>query len=163
VTLEEVVSRLATRVQSLEDELAITRLLTSYGFAVDGDDPDGCADLYTADAQFVLDGKPLLSGREELRTIVTSETHQAILPGCAHVMGPFAVEVAGDRATATGYATVFVAEAGGRQIWRQSLGRWELTRTGGGWRIERRESWAIGLPGGQQAARRALHAQLSDR
>jgi ketosteroid isomerase-like protein len=161
LTLEEVVTQLATRVRSLEDELMITRLLTAYGLAVDGNDADGCADLYSPEAEFWLDGEKTLSGRAELSTIVTSEAHQAILPGCAHVMGPFAVEVSGDRATATGYATVFVAESGGRQIWRQSFGRWELTRTESGWRVQRRDSWAIGLPGGQQAARRALHVQLA--
>src|ERR1700712_1453339 len=103
--LEQLVSRLAERVQALEDELAITRLLTSYGFAVDGDDPDGCADLYSPDAVFELDGKVAASGREELRTIVTCDAHQEILPGCAHVMGPFVVEVTSDTAVATGYAT----------------------------------------------------------
>jgi SnoaL-like domain len=56
-----------------------------------------------------IDDAVRLEGREEIRTIVTSDAHQAILPGCAHVMGPFTVEVSGDGATATGYATVYVA------------------------------------------------------
>ncbi len=169
--LEDVVARLAERVQSLEDELAITRLLTSYGFAVDGDDADGCAEIYTPDAVVSIDDTVLLTGREEVRTIVTSDAHQAILPGCAHVMGPFTVAVRGDTATATGYATVYVADDDGggdggadgrmasrRPVWRQSLSRWELTRTAGSWRVARRTSWAIGRAEGQAIARAALQA-----
>lgn len=159
--LERLLLELAARVQAVEDELAITRLLTSYGFAVDGDDAEGCADLYAADAVFELDGAVALAGREELRTIVTCDAHQAILPGCAHVMGPFTVDVTGDLATATGYATVYVADAGKRKIWRQSLGRWELARRGGRWLVTRRSSWAVGRPEGQQAARAALAAHLT--
>ena len=159
--LQELIAGLAARVQAVEDELAITRLLTSYGFAVDGDDAEGCADLYSPDAVFELDGEVALTGREELRTIVTCDAHQAILPGCAHVMGPFSVEVDGDTATATGYATVYIAEAGRRKIWRQSLGRWELSRVNGRWVVTRRSSWASGRPEGQQAAREAVRAQLT--
>jgi ketosteroid isomerase-like protein len=166
--LEEAVARLAERVQSLEDELAITRLLTSYGFAVDGDDADGCAEIYTPDAVVSIDDTVLLTGREQVRTIVTSDAHQAILPGCAHVMGPFTVAVTGDSATATGYATVYVAVGSAdrgsdgvtspRQVWRQSLSRWELTRTDRGWRVARRTSWAMGRAEGQAIARAALQA-----
>lgn len=155
-TLEEVVSRLADRVQALEDELAITRLLTSYGFAVDGDDPDGCADLYAPDAVVTIDDTVTLTGRAEVRTIVTSDAHQEILPGCAHVMGPFTVAVSGDSATATGYATVYIADDGSRHVWRQSLSQWGLARRQGQWKVVRRTSWAIGRAEGQAIARAAL-------
>ena len=154
-TLAQTVAQLARRLTALEDELAITRVLTAYGLAVDGDDADGCADLYAPDGTVVIDGGTTLTGREELRTIVTSDAHQAILPGCAHVMGPFVVEVTGDRATATGYATVAVAGEPDRRIWRQSLSRWELSRTPAGWRVDGRNTWATGRPEGQQAAREA--------
>lgn len=159
--LEAIVERLAARLQAVEDELAITRLLTSYGFAVDGDDPDGCADLYAPDALVTIDDNVTLRGREELRGIVTSEAHQAILPGCAHVMGPFTVHVTADTATATGYATVYVADEAGRSVWRQSLSRWTLGRESGAWRVQRRESWAIGREPGQQLARAGVQQVLT--
>ena len=76
---------------------------------MDGDDADACADLYSPDAVVTIDDVTTLRGRDEVRGIVTSDAHQAILPGCAHVMGPFTVHVSGDTATATGYATVYVA------------------------------------------------------
>ena len=159
--LEATVERLAARLQAVEDELAITRLLTSYGFAVDGNDPDGCADLYAADALVTIDDVTTLRGRAELRGIVTSEAHQAILPGCAHVMGPFTVHVSGDTATATGYATVYVAGEAGRGVWRQSLSKWTLGRIGVAWKVQRRESWAIGREQGQQLAREGVQQVLS--
>jgi uncharacterized protein (TIGR02246 family) len=158
--LEATVDRLAARLQAVEDELAITRLLTSYGFAVDGDDPDGCADLYAPDAVVTIDDVTTLRGREELRGIVTSDAHQAILPGCAHVMGPFTVHVTGDTATATGYATVYVADDTGRSVWRQSLSRWTLGRVSGRWQVERRESWAIGRGPAQMIAREGVRRVL---
>jgi uncharacterized protein (TIGR02246 family) len=160
--LETTVQQLAARLQAVEDELAIIRLLTSYGFAVDGDDPDACAGLYSPDALVTIDDSVTLQGRQELRGIVTSEAHQAILPGCAHVMGPFSVHVSGDTATATGYATVYVAEGENRKIWRQSLGRWTLARTPDGWRVTRRESWARGREPGQRLARESVRKTLSN-
>jgi uncharacterized protein (TIGR02246 family) len=159
--LEARVAALAARLAAVEDELAITRLLTSYGFAVDGDDADACAGLYSPDALVTIDDVTTLQGRDEVRTIVTSDAHQAILPGCAHLMGPFAVQVSGDTATATGYATVYVADEAGRRVWRQSLSRWTLQRRPEGWRVQRRESWAIGRAQGQEIARQGVHAELN--
>jgi uncharacterized protein (TIGR02246 family) len=158
--LEELVQSLAARLQAVEDELAITRLLTSYGFAVDGDDPDGCADIYTSDAVVIIDAATTLQGRDEVRGIVTSDAHQAILPGCAHVMGPFTINVWGDIASAIGYATVYVADEAGRSVWRQSLGRWMLKRVSGAWKVEHRESWAIGTGLAQLIARLGLRQAL---
>jgi uncharacterized protein (TIGR02246 family) len=159
--LQALVEQLAARLQAVEDELAITRLLTSYGFAVDGDDADACAALYSPDALVTIDDAVRLEGREEIRTIVTSDAHQAILPGCAHVMGPFTVEVSGDGATATGYATVYVAGETGRIVWRQSLSRWTLQRRPEGWRVQRRESWGIGREQAQEIGREGVGRTLS--
>jgi uncharacterized protein (TIGR02246 family) len=159
--LEALVQTLAARLQTVEDELAITRLLTSYGFAVDGDDADACADLYSPDALVTIDDAVRLEGRDAIRTIVTSDAHQAILPGCAHVMGPFTVQVSGDGATATGYATVFIVDESGRTVWRQSLARWTLQRRPEGWRVQRRESWAMGREQGQAIAREGVRRELS--
>jgi ketosteroid isomerase-like protein len=158
--LAQSVNDLSARLQRVQDELEVTRLLTSYGFAVDGDDADGCADLHADDAVVTLDDVVTLTGREQIRSIVTSDAHQAVLPDCAHVMGPFAVEVSGDHATATGYLTIYTLKNGVRRIWRQGLSRFELSRHLAGWRIDRRESWSMGRQEGQAHARQALHAEL---
>ncbi len=160
--LEATVERLAARLQAVEDELAITRLLTSYGFAVDGDDPEACADLYSPAAVVTIDDVTTLRGRAELRGIVTSDAHQAILPGCAHVMGPFTVHISADTATATGYATVYVADEAGRRVWRQSLSRWTLARRDSRWAVQRRESWAVGREPAQLIAREGVHRVLTE-
>src|SRR5882762_7834935 len=96
-TVSQSIAALSRRLHAVEDELAIVRLLTSYGFAVDSNDADGCADLYSADAVISIDDTVRLSGPEQIRTLVTSDAHQAILPGCAHVMGPFTVDVSSDK------------------------------------------------------------------
>jgi ketosteroid isomerase-like protein len=158
--LAQTVEDLSLRLQRVQDELEVTRLLTCYGFAVDGGDADGCAYLYADDAVVILDDTVTLTGRQQIRSIVTSDVHQAVLPHCAHVMGPFAVEVFEEHATAAGYMTVYTLKDGVRRIWRQGLSRFELSRHPAGWRIDRRESWSMGRPEGQALARRALHAQI---
>jgi len=159
--LTQLVHDLSARLQRVEDELAITRLLTSYGFAVDSGDADGCADLYADDAVVTLDAAVTLTGRDEIRSIVTSDVHQAVLPHCAHVMGPFTVETSGDHATASGYLTVYTVKNGVRRIWRQGLSRFELSRHPAGWRIDRRESWSMGRAEGRTLAKQALQTELN--
>ena len=154
-SVEKALAALTARVRALEDELAITRVLTSYGLTVDSDDADGCADLYTDDAVVTIDDEATFAGREQIRTIVTCDEHQAILPGCAHVMGPFVIRVDSDRAVATGYATIFTAGQGQREVLRQSFGRWELSRIDNRWRITNRAAYAMGHLGGSNIARRA--------
>ncbi|HQV57724.1 MAG TPA: nuclear transport factor 2 family protein [Ilumatobacteraceae bacterium] len=149
-------ARLEARVQRLEDERAIIDLLTSYGFAVDGDDPDLTADLFADDATVDIDCQIFMRGRAEIRGIVLSDAHQAILPHCAHVMGPFVVDVDGDHAVATGYATVYVLTDGTRQVWRQAAGRWTLQRIAGRWRVVLRESRALGSGAAQAMLRGAV-------
>ena len=119
------------------------------------------ANIYTEDTHIDIDGVAFMDGREQARGIVTSPAHQGIMPNCAHVMGPFVIQLDGKKATATGYATVYVKEDGQVRVWRQSYGRWTLRKD------SRMESGGCGahlaqhrpgrLPGG--AERRALRPQ----
>lgn len=142
--LAEMVAALQRRVDALEDERAIQAILTRYGFAVDSGDAEGTAHLYAEDTHIDLDGVAFMDGREATKGIVTSPVHQGIMPNCAHIMGPFAVKLDGDRAVATGYATVYVREDGKVQIWRQSYGRWELVKRDGRWQVLVRISRSTG-------------------
>jgi ketosteroid isomerase-like protein len=135
---------LATRIQRLEDERAVQAHLIRYALAVDSGDADATARLYAIDTHVDIDTTVTMDGRDATRGIVTSPIHQALLPNCAHVMGPFLVDIEGDRAVATGYATVFVKEEETTKVWRQSFGRWELARRGEGWEITRRTSRSVG-------------------
>jgi uncharacterized protein (TIGR02246 family) len=144
--LSEQVSRLAARVQALEDELAIHRLLTRYGFAVDTNDADAMLAQFDPDIRVVVDGHWEMHGHDQAREIVTGEVHQGYLPNCAHNIGPLAVEVTGDQAQATGYSRVYLRdEDGGFHVERVSFNRWELRKQDGTWRIVERHTALLGV------------------
>jgi uncharacterized protein (TIGR02246 family) len=138
------VEALARRVQALEDELAVHRVIVRYGFAVDTGDADGAAGVFTEDGVYDVDGPLLMEGREAVRRMVRGPRHQGMLPNCAHQIGPAVVEIAGDRATATGYSRVYVKRDAGIEIYRVSFNRWELERRDGEWLIVRRTTRLLG-------------------
>src|SRR3989442_8690907 len=132
--LEKKVEGLAQRVQALEDELAIHRLIVGYGLAVDIGDADGAAAVFTEDGVYDVD-VGLMRGRNAVAALVRGERHQSMVGRCAHQIGPAVVEVDGDRALATGYSRVYRRGDRGTEIHRVSFNRWELERRDGGWLI----------------------------
>jgi ketosteroid isomerase-like protein len=150
---------LAGRVAVLEDERAIVAVLTSYGFAVDSDDADGAAALYAESTRIYIDAAVVIEGRAGVSAMVRGPEHQAILPGCAHIMGPFVVTVEGDRARATGYATTYDRGPDGPRLWRQSAGAWDLERLAGRWQIVHRRSESLGSAASQDVLRSGLTAR----
>ena len=138
---------LERRVRVLEDELAIRELLVSYGFAADSGDGPGTAALYTTDSSTVIDHTLVFDGAAGILDLIADPGHQAIIPGSAHVMGPFSISVDGDTAVAVGYATTFTRTEGEVRVWRQSVNRWDCVRERDGatsaWRIARRDSRAL--------------------
>lgn len=154
--LEQQVAELTRRVRELEDEQAIHRTLVRYGFAVDSNDADALTQLYTDDCVIEIDGVPLFRGSDGARALVNSAPHQAILPNCAHMMGPFSIEVDGDRAVAVGYACVVVRDGDDTRIWREGCNRWELERRASGWLISRRQSFGVGNTGAQEILKGGL-------
>jgi uncharacterized protein (TIGR02246 family) len=142
--LSQTLAELQRQIQELRDERDIQAVLTRYGFAVDSGDAEKTSQLYAEDCTVDIDGNIAMSGREATKGIVNSPVHQGIMPTCAHIMGPFAVKLDGDRAVATGYATVFTREDGRQQVWRQSYGRWELVRRDGRWQVLKRMSRSLG-------------------
>jgi len=154
--LRQQVAALARRVQALEDELAVHRQIVRYGFAVDTGEADGAAALFTEDAVYDVDGPLLMRGRDGVRAMVRGPRHQAMLPRCAHQIGPAVVEVHGDRATAVGYSRVYVRREAGIEIYRVSFNRWELVKGNGEWRIARRTTRILGHDEAQTLFRDAL-------
>jgi uncharacterized protein (TIGR02246 family) len=142
--LRQQVADLARRVRALEDELAIHRQIVRYGFAVDRGDADAAAGLFTEDTVYDVDGPLRMEGRDGVRAMVRGPRHQAMLPRCAHQIGPAVVEVDGDRATARGYSRVYVRRDGGIEIYRVSFNRWELERRDGEWLVARRTTRLLG-------------------
>ena len=154
------IADLAARVQRLEDEREITRVLTRYGFAVDIGDADATAALYTDDTLIDLGSTSQFYGTVGAQQLVRDERHQAIVGRCAHTMGPFVidVDVTGDRATATGYVRVYISDDGMRnpRLWRIGYTKLELVRAGTTWRIANRVSRSIGADDGAALLRDGL-------
>jgi len=145
-TLEQTVAALAERVERLEDELAIHRLIVAYGLGVDIGDADRAAAVFTEDGVYDVDvGK--MEGREAVRAMVRGLRHQEMVGHCAHQMGPAVVTIDGpDRASALGYSRVYLATRAGTHVYRVSLNKWELVKETGAWHIARRTTRILGHP-----------------
>lgn len=154
--LEQTLDALTRRVQALEDELAIHRVIVRYGLAVDVGDADGAAATFTEDTIYDVD-VGLMRGRDGVRQMVRSERHQSMVGHCAHQIGPAVVEIQGDRAVATGYSRVYLNKDGGIQVYRVSLNHWELERRDGQWLIAHRTTRLLG----HAEARRVFETALS--
>lgn len=137
---------LTRRVQALEDELAIQRLIVGYGLAVDTGDAARTTAVFEPAGVYDTDVR-VMRGRAAVAAMVESAHHQEMVGRCAHQIGPAVVRVDGDRATAVGYSRVYLRDAGGAHIgiYRVSLNRWELGRQAdGGWLIARRVTRLLG-------------------
>lgn len=141
--IERQLAALTRRVQALEDELAIHRLIVRYGLAVDIGDAKHSADVFAEDGVYDVD-VGLMQGRGAVRDMINGPRHQEMVGHCAHQIGPAAVEIDGDRAVATGYSRVYLQTRAGTHIYRVSFNRWECERRGGQWLIARRVTRLLG-------------------
>ena len=97
---EERLARLEARLLRLEDELAITRLVASYGPLVDAGEAEAVAGLWADDGAYDVEGWQMTS-RADIRAMVESDGHQGLIGGgCSHFLGPAHVHVDGDEAVA---------------------------------------------------------------
>ena len=135
---------LARRVQALEDREAIRALIASYGPLADSGDAAGVAALWTPDGVYAVGGMGEASGRDAIAALIEGPLHQGLMAdGCAHVLGPVAIQLETDRATATGHSVVFRRAGDGFEAWRASANRWSLVRTESGWLVERRDNQVL--------------------
>jgi ketosteroid isomerase-like protein len=148
---------LEERVRLLEDQLAIHRIVNSWGPAVDTGDSRAAAELWADEGVLESDLSHLV-GPEAVAAMVESEGQQSLIrQGCAHVQAFPLVTIDGDVATATGYSRVYRYLDGAHEIWRVSANRWEFRRTESGWRVTRRVNHVIdGGPEAQELLNRGL-------
>jgi ketosteroid isomerase-like protein len=140
---------LEQRLRHLEDQLAIHRLINSWGPAVDTGNGDVAASLFAEDAVLESDLSYLV-GPAAVKAMVHGEGHQALIrDGSAHIPAFPIVDIDGDRASATGYTRVYRHTQDGYEVWRLSANHWEFTRTTDGWRVTRRTNHVI--DGGPEA------------
>lgn len=131
----------ADRLRALEDRAAIQALIVSYGPLADTGDAAGVAALWTADGVYAVGGMAEARGRDAIAALIDGPVHRALMAGgCAHALGPVAIDLGGDVAVARGYSVVFRCRNGAFEAWRVSANRWELVRTADGWRVKRRDN-----------------------
>ncbi len=143
------------RLQRLEDVLAITQLVASYGPLVDAGEAERVAELWTEDGVYDVD-ELFMGSRADVDAMVRSDAHQGLIgSGCSHFLGPAHVTVDGDRATAVCESVLLVRHQGRVLPARIGANHFVLVRTPDGWRTTRRTT--RGLDGSAEA--RALLAR----
>lgn len=150
MTVEERLAALEERLRRVEDELAISRLIASYGPLVDAGDAEAVAALWIEDGQYEVAGWHMRS-RADVAAMVQSPAHQGLIGGgSAHFLGPVCVDVDGDHAVAV-CESILVRhnDGGGYRVWRAGANHLTLRRTAAGWQIVKRTTHA--LDGSQQA------------
>jgi SnoaL-like domain len=106
----------------------IRGLLAAYALALDAGDVDGCVQLFTADAEFLVYGRTF-AGHDGIGTMFRDA------PRGLHLTGVSRIDVDGD--TATARSQVLFVRAGDLQL-RPALYDDELVRAGAQWRFRRR-------------------------
>jgi ketosteroid isomerase-like protein len=157
MTVEERLALLEQRLRRAEDELAIARLMASYGPLVDAGDPDAVAGLWAEDGEYDVDGWHMRS-RADVADMVRSAAHQGLISGgSAHFLGPVRVDVDGDTAVAVCESLVVRhnEDGSGYRVWRAGANHVTLRRTTVGWQIVKRTTRALD---GSAAARDLLAA-----
>jgi uncharacterized protein (TIGR02246 family) len=147
---------LAARLQALEDREAIRDLIARYGPAADSGDSEGVAALFDTAGVYAVGGMGESHGRPAIAALLDGPVHRQLLAGgCAHLLGPVAIDLAGDTATARGLSLVFRWNGSKWDAVRVSANRWQLTRGDAGWAVIRRDN---ALLDGDAAARALLAA-----
>src|SRR6202161_1352095 len=120
MTVEERLAALEQRWRRVEDELAIGRLMASYGPLVDAGDADAVSGLWADDGEYDVEGWHMRS-RAEVAELVRSSAHQGLISrGAAHFLGPVCVDIDGDDAIAVCESIVIRRndDGGGYRVWR---------------------------------------------
>jgi SnoaL-like domain len=134
---------LERRLQRLEDEVAVLRLVNSWGPAVDTGSSEAAAALWHEDGVLESDLSHL-QGPGAVFAMVESDGQQALITqGCAHVQSAPIVRIDGDEAQAVTYSQVYLHSDDGHTVWRVSANLWEFARTPVGWRVTRRANRVI--------------------
>jgi uncharacterized protein (TIGR02246 family) len=131
----------AARLQALEDRAAIADLIARYGPLADAGDAAGVAALWTDDGVYAVDGFPEAYGHSAIAALIKGPVHRQLMArGCAHLLGPATITLAGGRATALCHSVVLAKSGEDWAPVRVAANRWELARTPDGWRVVRRDN-----------------------
>jgi hypothetical protein len=158
---------LERRVRRLEDELAVRRVVLSYGPAADAGLAEEAASLWLQDGTYDWDSATAsLEGRGAMSAMLRGDAHrQLIQTGVAHFAGPPLIDIDGDQATALTYSLILRRDPDERRyyLWRVSAARWEFERADETWRIRRRTHRLLDeTGGGRELFRSSVSAMFSE-
>jgi hypothetical protein len=116
MTVEERLAALEQRLRLVEDELAIGRLMASYGPLVDGGDAGAVSGLWADDGEYDVESWHMRS-RADVAEMMRSPAHQGLISrGAAHFLGPVCVDIDGGDAIAVCESIVIRRVDGGSHI-----------------------------------------------
>jgi hypothetical protein len=143
---------LEARLSLVEDELAIRRLLLTYGPAADAGMSDLAASVWSDEGLYDWDaaGDPHV-GRAGVDAMLRTDGHLGLIDrGAAHFAGPPLISLDGDHATALTYSLIMLRDADTARyyLWRVSAGRWDLERGASSWEVVRRTNRLLDDTGG---------------
>lgn len=137
------ITALEGRIQRIEDERAIERLIASYGPLVDAGDAEEAADLWAIDGTYDVEGWSMCS-RADVAAMVRSDAHQGLIRrGCCHFLGPAVVSVDGDEAIAVCESVLLLHRDGRFSTARAGANHFRLRRIGDRWQIVMRITRAL--------------------
>ena len=148
------------RLQQLEDEHAIAKLIASYGPSVDAGNAENAGRLFAVDGTYDVEDWQMV-GRAGVQEMVSSTSHHDLVAdGCCHFIGPPVVTVTGDTAVAICESLVLLRQPdhGGYRVWRATANHFVLARIEGEWQVTTRISRILN---GDPYARALLTAGLA--
>lgn len=157
---DDVIAALERRLQRVEDERAIERLIASYGPLVDAGAADAVSELWAVEGGYHVENWSMRS-RAEVAAMVRSDAHQGLIRrGCCHFLGPAVVTVTGDDAVAVCESALFVKDDKGFGVYRAGANHFRLRRIDGRWQVTERVTHALD---GSAKARNLLTAGIEGR
>ncbi|MGF6905307.1 nuclear transport factor 2 family protein [Paraburkholderia sp. GAS348] len=169
---------LEQRLQAIEDQLEIYRLIASHPPSADTGADFYTQQVYTPDGVFDL-GDELGRARGNLAIAAITRTpghQQAIAGGLIHFTGLPIIELEGDTANVTSYLQIITPDSHGepRELPNHGItngfrihgvwaNRWSLVRTSEGWKINNRSLRLLdGSSAGREILEKALERYRSD-
>ena len=136
-------AELRERLQAIEDERAVERLIASYGPLVDAGEADATAQLWALDGTYHVEGWHMHS-RDDVAAMVRSDAHQGLINhGCSHFLGPAVVTIDGDDAVAVCESVLLLRRNGAYIAARAGANHFRLRRIDGRWQIVARTTHAL--------------------
>lgn len=144
MNIEERFLAIEKRLQAAEDELAIVRLLNTYGPLVDSGEADKAVRVYKEGGFLDVEGYPRQVAYDGIAAPLKGEAQtQMNAAGCMHVVSSPKIKLNGNRAEAVTYNLVILNENDKFGIWRAAVNHWKLERTEEGWRASERYTRAV--------------------